>query len=124
MTNFAHGRNAEDAAVEYLKKLNFEILAQNWRTRWCEIDIVARKDTPSPGLRRAGKRVYFVEVKYRATDQQGSGLEYITPRKLKQMKFAAEFWAHDNDWTADYTLSAIEVSSTDFQVTNFLPEVN
>jgi uncharacterized protein (TIGR00252 family) len=113
MTNFAHGREAETAAAEYLKKQGFKILAQNWRTRWCEIDIVAQKH----------KRVYFVEVKYRQTNKQGSGLDYITTRKLKQMQFAAEFWVQDNEWTGDYTLAAIEVSGPDFQATSFLTDL-
>ncbi len=104
------GRAAENAAAEYLIERGFKVLEQNWRTRWCEIDIVAEKD----------KVVYFVEVKFRKNENWGSGLEYITPKKLKQMQFAAEFWVSNKNWTGDYNLSAIEVTSTDFKITNFI----
>jgi len=110
MTTTSTGRTAEDAAAEYLRTKKFEILSQNWRTRWCEIDIVAKKK----------KAIYFVEVKYRKSSDFGGGLEYITLTKLKQMKFAAEFWISNNDWPGDFRLSAIEVSGSDFQITNFL----
>ncbi len=99
MTTTNTGRAAENAAAEYLKSKGYKILEQNWRTRWCEIDIVAKKDN----------KVYFVEVKYRKSAAWGSGLEYITPKKLKQMRFAAEFWVSNNNWSGDYYLSAIEV---------------
>jgi hypothetical protein len=38
--------------------------------------------------------MYFVEVKYRRTNRQGSGLEYVTAKKLEQMRFAASSWVH------------------------------
>ena len=41
--NYRNGREAEKVAANYLKKLGYKILAFNWRTRWCEIDIVAQK---------------------------------------------------------------------------------
>lgn len=104
------GRQAEDAAAEYLSSKKFEILSQNWRTRWCEIDIVAKKK----------KIIYFVEVKYRKRADFGGGLDYITPTKLKQMKFAAEFWISNNNWSGDYRISAIEVSGSSFEITEFL----
>ncbi len=113
MTTVASGRTAEKAAAEYLKKLGYKILHQNWRTRYCEIDLIAQKH----------KDIHFVEVKYRLRDSQGSGLEYVTPAKLRQMQFAAELWVSQYDWSGDYFLSALEVSGSDFQVTNFLPDV-
>lgn len=110
MTNFSAGRQAEEAAASYLKKLGFKIVDQNWRTRFCEIDIVAQKD----GI------IYFVEVKYRLSDQQGSGFEYITPKKLKQMQFAAEMWVSNANWSGEYCLSGIEVSGSKFAITDFV----
>lgn len=110
MTTFATGREAENAAADYLKARGFQILEQNWRTRFCEIDIVAVK----------GRTLYFVEVKYRHGDTQGSGLEYITMRKLRQMRFAAMSWVHTHGWSGDYELSAIEVAGKEFVVTEFI----
>ena len=114
MTNFAHGRTAEEAAANYLVRLGYEIIDQNWRRRSCEIDIVARK----------GEVIYFVEVKYRQNNKQGSGLEYITPAKLKQMTFAATMWVAENNWNADYNLAAIEVAGQEYEITEFIDSVS
>ncbi|MCW1907822.1 MAG: YraN family protein [Candidatus Saccharibacteria bacterium] len=98
-TNYAHGHIAEQYAAAHLKQLGYKIIEINWKTRYCEIDIVAEKSSC----------IYFVEVKYRQTAAQGFGLDYITPKKLKQMTFAAEFWVQDHNWKSDYYLAAIEV---------------
>lgn len=113
MTNFAHGRQAEEVAVEYLQKNGCEILEQNWRTRYCEIDIVAKRK----------KVVYFCEVKYRQNNLQGGGLDYITDKKLQQMRFAAEFWVHSNNWKGAYELCAIEVSGLEYRITNVIKDL-
>lgn len=98
-TNYQAGHDAEKHAAEYLKKQGFKIRELNWKTPRCEIDIVAEK----------GNRMYFVEVKYRRTTLQGSGLEYITTKKLQQMQFAAEMWVQSHDWSGEYQLSAISI---------------
>lgn len=113
MTNFAHGRQAEQAAVRYLERHGYEILGQNWRTRYCEIDIIAQKS----------RVIYFVEVKYRKAESQGMGLEYITPKKLNQMRFAAEMWLNDEGWNGDYSLAGLEVSGANYEVTEFIEEL-
>ncbi|GAC1371986.1 MAG: hypothetical protein NVSMB39_6180 [Candidatus Saccharimonadales bacterium] len=43
-------------------------LGRNWRNRWCEIDIVARR----------GAQIHFVEVKYRRNVSYGYASEYIS----------------------------------------------
>jgi len=107
MTTVATGRRAEAVAAAFLQAKGCDIVAQNWRTRWCEIDVVAVR----------GTAVYFCEVKYRRTHAQGSGLEYITPKKLAQMRFAAASWVHAHGWRGAYELCAIEVSGADFRIT-------
>lgn len=101
---------AEDAAAEYLKSNGYKVLAQNWRTRWCEIDIVATKNSVA----------YFVEVKYRKSDNWGDGLDAITHKKLEQMAFAAEFWVSDNKWRGDYQLAAVSATGNPPNITNFI----
>lgn len=99
------GKEAEAAVANYLTSQGFSILAQNWRTPRCEIDIVAQKD----------KVIYFVEVKYRSGTAQGDGFEYITGRKLRQLHFAGEVWVQDNGWDGDYRILAAAVSGDDYQ---------
>src|SRR3990167_5252247 len=101
------GRSAEDAAAGFLHQKGFEILSQNWRTRWCEIDIVAQKDNV----------IHFVEVKFRSSPTAGSGLDYITPSKIKQLKRAALFWTNENNWEDDYQIDVIAVDGPSCRIT-------
>ncbi len=110
MTTTEVGRRAEQVAADFLVYKGCQILDRNWRTRWCEIDVVAE---------RAGI-VYFCEVKYRSTAKQGTGLDYITPKKLGQMQFSAEFWVTKHSWTGECQLCAIEVSGPDYRITNVI----
>jgi uncharacterized protein (TIGR00252 family) len=104
------GQRAEVASIKYLKNQGYKIQSQNWRTRWCEIDIVAVKD----------KVVFFVEVKYRAQNNWGDGLEVITNKKLQQMQFAADLWVQQNNWPGDYRLAVISATGQPPEVTNFV----
>lgn len=107
------GQRAETAAAAFLKKSGFKIIDRNWRTRWCEIDIIASRNN----------MLNFVEVKYRQTGRQGLGLDYITPNKLRQMRFAAEYWVLENEWDGDFQLAAVEVYGDDFTVTDFIETI-
>ena len=82
MTTRQIGDKGEQAAADWLTARGHEIVARNWRTRYCEIDIVSVK----------GEMLYFTEVKYRKNDDFGDGLEAITAKKQRQMRFAAELF--------------------------------
>jgi len=110
----AIGRRAEDVTAEYLKRRGFVVMHHNWRRRDYEIDLIAQKD----------RVMYFVEVKYRATNQAGSGIEYITPRKLKQMAYAARRWTSECGWCGEYALSVVEVGGEAFEVTEFIESID
>ncbi|HEX8390651.1 MAG TPA: ribonuclease HII [Candidatus Saccharimonadales bacterium] len=106
------GNEAEDAAANYLLQHGYRILERNWKTKACEIDIIAQK----------GGVTHFVEVKYRKTAAQGGGLAAITPAKLRQMDRAARFWFQRYGET-NAMLSAIEVTGADYDITAFLEQV-
>jgi len=110
MTTRQVGDRGEEAAAVYLEARGYRIRERNWKTRWCEIDIVAEKD----------QVVHFVEVKYRSHDRQGDGLEYITDKKLQQMAFAAELWVAKHRYVGDYALDAIAVTGADYKVTDLI----
>ena len=99
------GNEAESRAADYLQKHGYKIIERNWRTRYCEIDIVAEKQ----------KVVWLVEVKYRSSTSQGYGYEYITPKKLQQMQFATEIWVQNNNWSGDYRLAVISIDGNQVQ---------
>ena len=104
------GRKAEIAASTYLEMRGYQVLERNCRRPRAEIDIVALKD----GV------VHFVEVKYRVTNEQGGGLEAITPTKLKQMQRAAWLWVDETKWRGEYVLSVVEITGPNFTVMGFI----
>lgn len=103
------GNESETAAAEYLHAKGYEIVDRNWKTRWCEIDIVVKKND----------RFYFVEVKHRHTSASGDGVAAITSKKLAQMKKAAELYAarHDID---DICLAVVATSGAQYRVDTFM----
>lgn len=106
------GHAGETAVEEYLSSRGFKIIDRNWKTKQCEVDVIAKKD----------KCIYFVEVKYRSGLGQGDGFEYITKAKLRQMKFSAEYWVAQNKWEGEYCLSGASVSGENYEV-EFIEEV-
>ena len=109
------GNRAETAACRYLEAQGFRILDRNWKLhKVCEIDIIADR----------GGTLYFVEVKYRRTTTAGSGLEYITPDKLRRMRIAAIRWASEHRRYGGYELAAIEVGGPQFTVETFVDSID
>lgn len=101
------GDRAEEVVAEYLQTNGHEIVERNWKTKFCEIDIVSKKD----GC------VYFTEVKYRKNDKAGGGMAAITPKKLRQMKFAAEYYALKNKLAnVSLRLAAAEVAGSEGEI--------
>jgi ribonuclease HII len=82
----AVGNTAEMVVADALASQGWVLLERNWKTKFCEIDIVASKDD----------RIAFVEVKHRHTAQTGGGLAAITPKKLQQMRFAVDMYMAKN----------------------------
>jgi len=105
------GAPAETEAANHLVRHGHEIVERNWKTKYCEIDIVSVK----------GDTVYFTEVKYRKTPWQGGGLAAITPKKLNQMKFAAKLYAqHQKMSDTDMRLAVVSLTGKNPAVETFL----
>jgi putative endonuclease len=98
-TTTATGRAAEELAATHLAAAGFTILDRNWRNRWCELDIVAR---------RAG-RVHIIEVKYRRSAAYGAPLEYISHDKINRLTRAANAWIQAHQYRGPYQIDAISV---------------
>lgn len=84
------GRWGEDLAVRHLERLGLVILERNWRCRTGEIDIVA-------GDHGTGT-IVICEVKTRSSEDFGSPLAAVTPRKVRRLRALAGEWlsAHDH----------------------------
>jgi len=76
------GVDAEKRACAFLKERGFQIVARNWRSRFGEIDIVARE----------GEVLVFVEVKARETDGFGGPESAVDAAKQRRIvSTAAQF---------------------------------
>jgi putative endonuclease len=64
--------------AEWYVRHGFEIVARNWRCTRGELDVVARR----------GRMLVVCEVKARADDTWGSGLEAVTARKQLRIRRA------------------------------------
>lgn len=105
------GDSGEDEAARYLSANGHEILARNWRTKYCEIDIVSRHR----------QKLYFTEVKYRKNARFGGGIAAVTPAKLKQMAFAAEMFLYTHKITnTDVRLAVADVEGEEPHLTAFV----
>jgi putative endonuclease len=77
------GRTGEQAAADHLRRLGYEIVERNYRTRWGELDIVAR----------AGRTLAFCEVKTRrAGGRAGGPFDAVGPGKQAQVRKMAGRW--------------------------------
>ena len=91
------GRLGEKLAKKYLEKKGFRILEQNWRTRYAEIDLVARqKDV-----------LVFVEVRTKVGEQFGTPEETLNSRKLQKVKRNAFSYASHVKWDKLYRIDAV-----------------
>ena len=69
------GTAGEDLACAELERLGYRILERNYRSRFGEIDIVAKDDDT----------VVFVEVKTKTSGDFGDPVEEVTPQKQRQI---------------------------------------
>lgn len=105
------GDAAEDEAANYLVRHGHEIIDRNWKTKYCEVDIVSYK----------GETLYFTEVKYRRQPNQGGGMAAITAKKLNQMRYAAKFYAHSHKLqSTSLVTSAISLTGSPPSVEEYL----
>lgn len=76
------GKKGESLARSYLKKKGFYPVASNFRTRYGEIDIIARKE----------KGFHFIEVKFRRSIDYGLPQESVIFRKQQKIRKTALLW--------------------------------
>jgi ribonuclease HII len=104
------GDAGESIAAEWLVAQGHEILERNWKTRWCEIDIVSLKD----------EAIFFTEVKHRTNARTGGGLESITATKLGQMRRAAELYLQNKSITQSARLAVVTTSGSPARFERYL----
>ena len=75
----ARGAEAEDRAASFLAQQGLDIVARNYRTRFGEIDLIARD----------GAVLVFVEVRMRSSEGFGGAAGSIDSRKQSRIVAAA-----------------------------------
>lgn len=88
------GKWGEETACKWLKENGYEIIAQNMRTPYGEIDIVAKKEDV----------IIFVEVKTLTSSKNFFPEQQITNRKREHMLNSAQHYAAENqidNWQID-----------------------
>lgn len=74
------GREGEEMAAAELERLGYHILVRRYRSRFGEIDLIARDDTT----------VVFVEVKTKTDSRFGDPAEMVTLQKQRRLVSMAE----------------------------------
>jgi putative endonuclease len=83
----ALGQSGEEAALQYLEKKKYKIIARSFRMFKGEIDIIAYDR----------KTLVFVEVKARRSRDFGAPEESVTPNKQRQIRKIAGGFLAKND---------------------------
>ena len=95
------GARAERAAEEFLKERGFQILERNFRTRFGEIDLVARD----------GDTVVFVEVRARSSDAFGTPEETVGRTKRRRLIKTALAFAQSRGLDAPQRFDVVALSA-------------
>lgn len=101
------GALGENAAVKLLKKKGYEILERNYRKKYGELDIIAKKDAV----------LVFVEVKLRATKTFGTAAEFVDARKRQRIIKTAEAYLAEKHLDSICRFDVVEVYHKGLTVT-------
>lgn len=93
------GHWGEAAAADYLRRKRYEIIGCNYRTRFGEIDLIAKCRT----------HVVFVEVKCRRDDAFAEAREFVGSRKQARLRVTAEIWLEQHETELPSRFDVIEI---------------
>lgn len=97
--NNINGAWGEALAAEYLRKKRFKILAQGYRCRFGEIDLIAQDR----------KFLAFVEVKLRKSANFAAAREYVDRRKQDKIRITASMYLSQNPTNLQPRFDIIEI---------------
>ena len=89
----------EALAAEFLRKKRYEIVAQGWRCKFGEIDLIVKNR----------KYLAFVEVKLRKSDRFASAMEHVDRRKQDRLRMTASLYLSQNETKLQPRFDVIEV---------------
>ena len=89
----------EALAAEYLRKKRYTVVAQGYRSRFGEIDLIVKNK----------KYLAFVEVKLRKTADFARAMEYVDRRKQDKIRITAEVYLSQNPTGLQPRFDVIEI---------------
>ncbi len=95
--NITIGYLGEAIAKEYLENQGYKIIAQNYKTKYAEIDLVTRHK----------KRLVFVEVRTKIGERFGSPEESFNHNKLNRLIHNARAYTARKGYVKDYRVDAV-----------------
>lgn len=90
------GRHYEQIALEYLITLGFELIEQNFHSRYGEIDLIMKKDSI----------LHFIEVK---SSHCMNPLANITPKKLERLTKTIHVFLEQGQISSHFCIDAISI---------------
>ncbi|WP_455542833.1 YraN family protein [Intestinibacter sp.] len=82
LDNVKKGKIGEEIARRYLVSIGMTILCSNYRTKFGEIDIIAKLDN----------KIVFVEVKSRISKDYGLACEAVDNKKISKITSVAKYY--------------------------------
>ena len=93
------GKEGEAKAADYLRRKKYEVIGANYRCRFGELDLIAKKR----------ELVIFVEVKLRKNDRFGAAADAVTFSKQDKLRKTAASWLAAHDCDAPTRFDVIEI---------------
>lgn len=100
------GRDGEARAAQYLRRRGWTLLDANYRSRYGEIDLIARKRNT----------VAFVEVKLRRDAHFAPAAAAVTLKKQERLRLTAMQWIAEHGDALDLRFDIIEVYTADGRI--------
>lgn len=97
------GAWGEALAAEYLRKKRYKLVAQGYRCRFGEIDLIVQDR----------KYLVFVEVKLRKTADFAAAREYVDRRKQDRLRITASMYLSENPTELQPRFDVIEIYAPD-----------
>lgn len=97
MFNLKIGKKGEEIARKYLENKSYQVLEQNYQTKYSEIDLVCQKN----------EELVFVEVRTKTNERFGSPEETINKDKINRLIRAANAYTARRKWSGPYRIDAI-----------------
>ncbi len=96
-SNLTTGKIGEETAKRYLKNKGYNIIEQNYKTKYAEIDLIAKR----------GNEMVFVEVRTKKGEDFGAPEETINKRKLRKLWGNARAYTAWKKWQGPYRVDAV-----------------